>query len=349
MRLIVPFVIAGLLLTAPVGAQDANPRIVVREVVREIARAPHTAYQGRDRGPEQTERFSRKVRIGRDGRVSVQNISGDIVVSAGSGDEVSIEAVKHGRGDQSQLAAVRILVDDRAGRVDVRTEYDNSRMFRNINVSVDYTLTVPAGASVDLKSISGNVKVTGIRGGVRAETVSGNVTSTDTPRVEQAKTISGDVTLTGITTEGDLAVGTVSGTVHARNVKARGLELGSVSGDVFVNDVTCERLNAKSVSGGFEYTGTISRGGVYDVNVHSGTVRFSLANPPGFELTASTFSGSIRSDLPLTIGGSSSSSSSSRNGRQRGVSNRSIRATFGDGSATLTLRSFSGDIVISKR
>ena len=368
MRLIAPFVIAGLLVTAPAGAQDPDPKIVVREVVRdviqgvhaevarevarEIARAPRMAYQGRDRGPEQTERFSRKVKIGRDGRVSVQNISGDITVGVGSGDEVSIEAVKRTRGDQRELAEVRILVDERAGRVDVRTEYYTDRGFRNNNsrVSVDYTLTVPNGASVDLKSISGNVKVTGLRGGVRAETVSGNVTTTDTPKVEMAKTISGDVTLAGITTDGDLSVGSVSGSVHARNVKAHGLEFGSVSGDVVVADVTCDRLNAKSVSGGFEYSGAISKGGIYDVNVHSGSVRFMLTNPPGFELTASTFSGSIRSDLPLTIGGDrSSSSSSSRNSRQRGVSNRSVRGTYGDGSATLTLRTFSGDIVISKR
>ena len=138
--------------------------------------------------------------------------------------------------------------------------------------------------------------------------------------------------------------------MHARNVKARGLDLTSVSGDVTLSDVACDRLSAKSVSGGFEYTGSLARGGVYDVNVHSGTVRFVLANPAGFELTASTFSGSIRSDIPLTIGGSASASSSSdRDGRRRGASSRSMRGTFGDGSATLTLRTFSGDIVIARR
>jgi hypothetical protein len=31
------------------------------------------------------------------------------------------------------------------------------------------------------------------------------------------------------------------------------------------------------------------------------------------------------------------------------MNNRSMRATFGDGSATLTIRTFSGDIVISKK
>jgi DUF4097 and DUF4098 domain-containing protein YvlB len=345
MRCIVFCVIAGLAVAAaPAGAQESDPRIVARAVARTVRNG---AYQGRDRGPEQSERFSRRVKLGRDGRVSVGNISGDIVVTGGSGDEVSIEAVKHGRGDQSQLASVRIVVDDRAGRVDIRTEYENSRMFRSNNVSVDYTLTVPSGASVEMKSISGNVKVSGVRGSVRAESVSGNVTTTDTPKVEAAKSISGNVMLSGISIDGDLSAGTVSGTVTAKGVKAHALELGSVSGDVVVTDVTCDRLSAKSVSGGFEYTGSITKGGVYDVNVHSGNVRFVLANPSGFELSASTFSGNIRSELPLTIGGDPRDRDG--NSRRRGMSNRSMRATFGDGSATLTLRTFSGDIVIAKR
>jgi DUF4097 and DUF4098 domain-containing protein YvlB len=331
--------------TARAGAQAPDPRIVAREIARAVRVGG--AYQGRDRGPAQSDRVSRKVKLGRDGRVSIGNISGDIVVTGGSGDEVSIEAVKHARGDQRQLESVRVVVDDRAGRVDIRTEYDNSRMFRSNNVSVDYTLTVPSGASVDMKSVSGTIKVTGVRGAVRAESVSGDVTTTDTPKVEAAKSISGNVTLSGISIDGDLSAGTVSGTVTARGVKAHALELGSVSGDVVVTDVTCDRLSAKSVSGGFEYTGTITKGGVYDVNVHSGNIRFVLANAAGFELSANTFSGNIRSDLPLTIGGDPRDRDG--NSRRRGMSNRSIRATFGDGSATLTLRTFSGDIVIARR
>jgi hypothetical protein len=348
MRLTASILAAGLAAASTAAAQPPDSRIVSREIVREVLRSTGgRAYQGRDRGPEQTERFSRKVRIGRDGRVSVNNISGDITVTAGgSGDEVSIDAVKRTRGDQRELGEVRIVVDERPGRVDVRTEYSSDRGFRNNNnrVSVDYTVAVPPGASVELKSVSGSVKVTGVRGSVRAESISGNVTTTDTPKVEVAKSISGNVTLSGIAIDGDLSAGTVSGTVTAKGVKAHALELGSVSGDMVVTDVTCDRLSAKSVSGGFEYSGVISRGGVYDVNVHSGTVRFTLANPAGFELSASTFSGSIRSDLPLTIGGDRDA-----RGRQRGVSSRSMRATFGDGSATLTLRTFSGDIIIAKR
>jgi hypothetical protein len=59
----------------------------------------------------------------------------------------------------------------------------------------------------------------------------------------------------------------------------------------------------------------------------------------GFELDATTFSGSIRSELPLTVTGDI---------RNRGIRKALTRATYGDGSAALTIRTFSGDIVIAK-
>ena len=118
---------------------------------------------------------------------------------AGSGDEVSIDAVKRTRGDKSELDRVQIDVDERAGRVDVQTDHGQmerrDRNDRGDHVSVDYTMVVPASVSVDLHSISGSVKVTGVHGSLRSETISGNVTITDAPRLETAKTVSGDVML----------------------------------------------------------------------------------------------------------------------------------------------------------
>ncbi len=350
MRLTLPFVIAGFALaTVPTGAQDDGHRIVLRDMVRSFKAG---AYQGRDNGPEQTERFSRKVKIGRDGRFSLGNISGDLVVIGGTGDEVSIEAVKRTRGDKSELTRVQITVDDRAGRVDVRTEYQQNRgdlNRRTDHVSVDYTVTVPASVSVDLHSISGAIKVTGVHGSLRSETISGNVTISDAPKLEAAKTVSGDVLLTGITSDGDVSASSISGNVRAKGVKARGLDLGIISGDISVSDITCERLGVKSISGSVEYAGAIVKGGRYEISAHSGAVRLLLANPAGFELNANSFSGSIRSELPLTIGGEAARRDGSSRGRRDAGNTHSMRATFGDGSATLVVRTFSGDIILARR
>jgi hypothetical protein len=219
--------------TAAAAQNPADPdlKIVVRDVVKTgtggtgLARA----YQGRDRGPEQTERFSRKVRVERDGRVSIQNIAGEITVTGGSGDEMSIEAVKRTRGDRGELAAVQIIVDDRAGRVDVRTQHDRFGRNNNDRVSVDYTISVPGGVAVDVKSISGNVKVSNVQGAVRAESVSGNVTTAGTPRLEMAKSVSGDVVLTDAGADADLSAGSVSGNIRhpdQRDVRATRDQIG---------------------------------------------------------------------------------------------------------------------------
>src|SRR5439155_6685229 len=99
---------------------------------------------------------------------------------------------------------VRIDIVERSGRVDVKTEYldgfsrggrgPGGRRGQQIDgVAVDYTITVPAATSVDVKSVSGAVKVSGIAGEVRAESVSGDVVASATPRLEQAKTVSGSI------------------------------------------------------------------------------------------------------------------------------------------------------------
>ena len=344
-----PLTIALALAAVPAAAQDPydrDPRLVIRERVRDVVRKEELAkrtgaYQGRNRGPEQTERFSRKVKIGRDGRLSLENIAGNIVVTGGSGDEASIEAVKRTTGDASQLASVHIEVEERPGRVDIKTDHTA----RNDRVSVDYTVTVPATAGVNLKSISGNVKVASVQGPVRAESISGTVTAASTPRLELAKSVSGDVDLTDTSADADLNASSISGSVRAKGLKARALDLGTVSGDVVLTNVACERISIRSVSGDVEYSGALARTGRYEINSHSGTVRLALSSDIGFELNANSFSGSIRSDLPLTLG-------ATRPGNERrrpGPMQHATRGVFGDGSATLTIRTFSGDVVITKR
>jgi DUF4097 and DUF4098 domain-containing protein YvlB len=293
-------------------------------------------YQGR-RAEEQSDRLSRKIKLGRNGRVSITNVAGDITVTAGSGDEMAIEAVKH--GDRGTLDRVSVVIDDRPGRVDVRTEYD--RVFsRNNNVSVDYTVTVPGDVALDVYSVSGQIKVDGVKGSMRIGSVSGDITSTNTPMVEYVRTVSGKVELSGVVNGGSLSLSSVSGSIGVSGVRTRSLDLNTVSGDIHLRDAAVERLTSRSVSGGFEYSGALARSGSYEVNSHAGDIRFTLADSTGFELNASSFSGSIRSDYAGTT---------SVDRRRRGPRNEAVHSTVGDGSARLELRSFSGNIVISKR
>jgi DUF4097 and DUF4098 domain-containing protein YvlB len=346
--------------TATAQAQPAQQLVdrigqtVERAVERAIERtdqalAVSRAYQGRN-GPEQTERFSRRIKIGRDGRLSVTNIAGNIVVTAGSGDEVSIDAVKRTRGGSGDLAGVRIDVDERPGRVDVRTTHTRNG---NDRVSVDYTIVVPPGVAVEARSISGDITVRSVQGAVRAETISGNVTAAATPRLELLRSVSGTVDLSDTGADGELSVSSISGDIRARALRAKGIDLKTVSGDVRLTDVACDRLGAQSTSGDLEYTGTLARGGRYSLNSHSGGIRLTISGPTGFEFSGGSFSGSIRADADgrVTTGQNNDRvTSTGRTRVRRGpVNSEALQATFGDGSAVVTARTFSGDIILLKR
>jgi DUF4097 and DUF4098 domain-containing protein YvlB len=155
-----------------------------------------------------------------------------------------------------------------------------------------------------------------------------------------AKSISGDVELMGNAPEARITASTVSGTVRARDVKARSLALSTISGNAEASNVEVERLEMKTVSGDVTFAGAPGRNARYEFNAHSGNVRLQLTGAAGFELDASTFSGSIRSDLPVTV-------DSAR--RPRRGPGRSTRAVVGDGSASVAVSTFSGNIIIESR
>jgi len=319
---------APLVAPAPARAADEAP-------------APRPAAEAQR--SEQTDRFTRTFKVEANGQVVLSNISGDISVTAGAANEVTIEVVKRARarGDadaKEQLALVEVEVTERAGRIEARTRYPRMEN-RSINVSVSYTVTAPAGIRVEARSISGDLRISGIKGAVEAESTSGEVVIENGERVERAKSISGDVDVQGVKQDGTLEATSVSGDVRVRDVEVRRLELSSVSGDVEVGPITCETAEMKSTSGDVEYTGSLQRGGRYELRTHSGSVRLTITGDVGFELDASSFSGSIDSELPITIGGTTS-------GR---ASRRSIRGTYGDGSASLDLSAFSGNVIIRKR
>jgi DUF4097 and DUF4098 domain-containing protein YvlB len=307
-------------------------------------------YSEQRQGPEQIEKFTRTVKVGDGAMLDLSHLSGDVRVTGGNGSEIRIEAtkrVRHRDADEAKrlLEALRIDVNTFNNRVEVRTIYPRRTATRgnSISANVDYVIEVPPGAAVSLKSVSGDIAVSNVRGEVRLEAVSGDVSITNTPNVALAKTVSGDVIARDIGTQTALVLSTVSGTVIGTGLKVRSLEAGSVSGNVRLTGSQIDRVEASSVSGNIEFDAPLAKGGRYEFTSHSGDVRILLTGNTGFELDADTFSGSVRSDVPVTL------RSVGRTERERRGSARAIRGTYGDASAILSVRSHSGSVVITKK
>jgi DUF4097 and DUF4098 domain-containing protein YvlB len=336
------------LAAARADAQVYPERIVVKTRAAVLTTA--TAYQRRDRGDDreqQVERTTKTFRLGDGGSLSLGNIAGDIIVSRASGAETTVEIVKTARGRDTNdarelLQLVTVDAVERVnGRAEVKTRYpsgDEARRNnrRNVNVSVAYTVSAPAGTRISVESISGNVKVSDIKGDLSAQSISGDVRISGAGRIGTAKSISGIVEISDAQIDGALTANSVSGDVLLRHVSARRIEAGSVSGNLRLEEIQCDRVNASTTSGDVAFSGALARNGHYELKGFSGDVRVQLSGNTGFELDASSFSGQIRSDdFPIT---------------SRGRANRhSLTGTYGDGSAMLDLQTFSGSIVITKR
>ncbi|MFO7694737.1 MAG: DUF4097 family beta strand repeat-containing protein [Vicinamibacterales bacterium] len=298
---------------------------------------------GWDGEPQQTEKFSKTVPLPKGGSLDLSNISGDIVITGGAGDQVVIDAVKRGKTAED-LTLVQIEVSTTATRVEVRTQYPRER--RNVNVSVDFTVSVPRAAGVTVRTVSGNLNLATIDGELVADSVSGDVDVKSAGRLESAKTVSGDVTVTSAASDGDISFASVSGDVKLSQIKARGIDANSVTGGVTLSDVASSRSKVKSVSGDIVFGGPLAKGGRYSLQSHSGNVTVYVDGKTGFEVAAGTFSGDISSDLQLVsaFGGEREGGQPGR--RPKSGPGQRVRGTFGDGGAFLELSAFSGDVKI---
>lgn len=307
--------------------------------------ADSTEWRQRNFPASQTDKETRTFVIGANGEFSLENLSGDIRIVPGSGREITVDITRHSRGRtdadaRNGLTRVRVETLHRGDRLTTRTVYPQNERQPNYSVSVDYVVTAPAGTRVTAKTLSGDVIVGAMTGDLMVSSTSGDVQVTGATRVTLAKTVSGDVTLRNCSGVDVLEASTMSGDVTGTNLKARRVELTSISGTVTGSGLNAQAVKLHSMSDDVVFDGDLTSGGRYEFSTHSGTVRLSLDGRTGFTFEGTTFNGSVRMDLPLKA--------ETRGGVGRRA-NRNLRGTFGDGSATVTASTFSGNVVVTKR
>lgn len=310
------------------------------------------AAQPRQSSAFQTEQITRALKIGDRGELLVSNLSGDIVVTRGSGSEVRVEAIKTARGRTDEearemLDLVEVTFTERGSRAEVKAVYPDQQGRRqsgrrNVNVSVAYSVSAPENTRLSLRTLSGDVTVTDVRGEISAASTSGDITVRNAGRIATARSTSGDVEITDTSSDMPFQAHSVSGDVIVRQVRVPRLDLSTISGDVRLHDVQAERVNAQTVSGDVDFGSPLAKNGRYSLKSHSGDVRITVTGNAGFELDANSFSGTVRSGVELknVVGGGAGS----RRGRER-----SLRGVFGDGSALLDVTTFSGSVVVSRK
>jgi hypothetical protein len=181
--------------------------------------------------------------------LEIKGISGDIQASASLDQEIVVKWTK--RGQQDDPASVSVQVVQHANGIticavypDVPGQPDNECLpgdfghmaTQDIDVDVDFTVTVPAGVDFRGRTISGDINADHLRGDVEGATVSGDVSIT-TSELAEASTISGSIeaSIGRSDWDRDLAFTTVSGSLSVSipantNAEVPVLHDGSIRG-----------------------------------------------------------------------------------------------------------------------
>lgn len=292
------------------------------------------------------DKQTRTIAIGATGTLELENFSGDITIVAGGTKDVIVDFIRssHGKTDADArmgLERVRPEVDVVGTRATVRATYMDRPT--SYSVSTDFIVKAPAGTRIVINRLRADVNFTGIKGEIKVSTASGDVVLTDVGSVHEAKTGSGDVTIKGSTSDNVLDAGTLNGDITITDVTARRITANTVNGSVVARNVTCDAASLSTISGDVVYAGSLTKGGRYEFTSNSGDVRFSPSGSTGYALEATSFMGDISSAISLTTQPGRSLTN------QRGPRRRAASAQVGDGSATVRLQTFSGDISIGKK
>jgi len=201
------------------------------------------------------------------------------------------------------------------------------------NASAALELFVPVGATVWAKSGSATIDVTGINGGLDLNIVGGSVTVNGTPRELNIESMDGTVEVSGAPVW--MRIKTASGDITMRG-SCTDLGITTVSGIVTVRDGSFERTRVESVTGNVTFSAGVARAGTLLIDTHSGAIELQLGKA-ALDIEATTITGSITNTVTARR------PTPGREGR-----GEELTLSLGTGAARATLRSFKGNIRLTR-
>lgn len=297
--------------------------------------------------------FEKTLTVGPQTEIEIMSGSGSIEVRQGSGGRVEIRAkVRAGDWGWSRSG---VSAQERVKRVEANPPIEqqgNTVRIGDIKdpdlrdgVSISYDVTVPPGTALRSKSGSGSQRIEGVDGDVvvstgsgsvnvrrsggrvRASTGSGGVTAQDVGGAFEASTGSGSIDGDGV--KGPISARTSSGSIEVTQIGGGDVEASSSSGSIRVRGVQ-GGVRASTTSGSLAIEGQMARD--WRLSSASGHVTVNVPGSQGFELDASSSSGRIDTDFPITVSGT--------------IGKHALRGAARGGGPLLHVRTSSGGISI---
>jgi len=257
-----------------------------------------------------------KLDIAPGGNVTIVNPSGSVTLHSASGHQVVIAYTTH---------SDKVEVDQNATadkqRIELRSHAIAGQKPTADEDKVDFEISVPAGTSVNVSTVSAPVTADGLNGDISLSSESGQIEVHNTAKSHlHIRSMNAPVSLTGITN------------TH--------VDIQSSGGAVHMSNVTGPRVAVGTTSGNVDYHGDCSGGGDYILTTHSGEIDMWLPKSASVELSARSHTGSVENEFPLE---------EMNHPNLPPSQGRSFAGTSNSGSSSVELQSFSGKIRVKKQ
>ncbi len=239
-----------------------------------------------------TDTWSRTYTVPADGRFELINVNGRITAESTDGKDVIVEGQRTAKA-RSDEAAKELLdkleIREEVGTSTIRVESRPPRLSGFSSHEIEWTVKIPKGVVVDLRTVNGGVRMTGLSGKLYAKTTNGGVRGRNlSAEVIEASSVNGGVdielgappdstaTIEMTTVNGGITLGLPAeskATISAR----------AVNGGVRVSDLSITRDDERDTDSERRrrLNGTLNGGGArVTLSVTNGGVRISRAGSP---------------------------------------------------------------------
>lgn len=236
-----------------------------------------------------TDTWSRTYTVPAGGRFELINVNGRVTAESTDGKEVIVEGRRTAKGRSDEIAKenlAKMEIREEVGGSTVRVESRPPRMSGFGGHEIEWTVKVPKGLTVDLRTVNGGVRMNGLSGEIHAKTTNGGIKGVGlvVDSVE-ASVVNGGVDMqfaAPLDSTDTVELTTVNGgvTIELPSESKATIAARAVNGGVRVSDEL--QATQEEESHEFErrrrFNGTMNGGGArVNVSVTNGGIRISRA------------------------------------------------------------------------
>ena len=238
-----------------------------------------------------TDTWTRTYTLADKGRLELINVNGRITAEPATDGKVTVEGHRTAKGSTDEAAKenlAKIEIREEISGDRVRVESRPPRLSGLSGHEIEWTIKVPKGVIVDLRTVNGGVRINGLSGEVHAKTTNGGVKGSNVSgSIIEASSVNGGIEfdLSGsLDANATVDLETVNGGVEVSlpaSSKAT-ISARAVNGGVRVNDLDVQRTEEPtSFDSKRRLEGALNGGGAkITISTTNGGVRISRSNGP---------------------------------------------------------------------